>query len=284
MLLCNTLSTLTMELEQQQQKMNLFIIPDSTGQGGQYASNIFPDDKYHISKIEAPMPLTFASFNQRDYENTIEKHINMMNPSNTFFLYALGDGVSFAFDYAVKNPQKVAAILAEGTTLTEKHYIFDLCTKIPNNIPIIMLHNQNDTQAPYSNAVALYHHLKNNLHVVTYCLGLSDSTLSSEIIDPPINNHLDLLKPDINSRHIVNEIYLFLRLHALPHKYGAVDRTGSAIKLESPAIPVQESEKVHLSELIKNENKRYYLELAGKYGLTGAGLILLLVLYKLATG
>jgi len=244
---CSTATTITME------KMNLFVIPHSKSDGTDYVSNIFSEDQYHISNIGTPFTLTFPYQTKKHYEGTIEQAINKVH--NKSFLYALGDGVPFAFDYAAKNPDKVAGILAEETILTEQHYPFNTCTRISKDIPIIFVHNSNDSVSPCKNIIALFHHLnsntprKDNYHR-TACLSFVGPHTTE-------NDHKDL-----KNTAVLKKIHVFLHLNNLYNKHAQLKEKTSDVEVTSHTnLPNQEEHK-HMNNLIKEENRRYYRDWA----------------------
>lgn len=235
------------------EKMNLFVIPDTKRNNGDHVSDIFSEEQYSISTIGYNPFFTLAGHAHKNYVQTIKQTIN--NVQNKSFLYALGDGVPFAFDYAAKNPDKVAGILAEGTVLTEQHYPFDTCTKISKDIPIIFVHNSNDSVSPCKNIVALFHHLnsntprKNSYHG-TVCLSFVGPHTTE-------NDHKNLKNTDVLKR-----IHLFLNMNRLYNKHAQLSHITSDVEVTSHTNLPNLKEHKHMNNLIKEENRRYYRDWA----------------------
>jgi hypothetical protein len=245
-------STITIAMEKQ--KMNLFVIPGSNNIEN-YVSNIFSEEQYNIANIGTPFTLTFPYQTKKHYEETIKQTINKAQGKS--FLYALGDGVPFAFDYAAKNSDKVAGILAEGTIYTDQWYLFDLCTKISPNIPIIFIHNTNDEISPCDNIIALFHHLNTNtarkqrINYYTTCLTFVGPNKTN-------NDHKNL-----KNTEAPKNIHNFLRINNLNNQYNLyAQKKSSDIEVTIQEIFPHKQEQDLLNKLIIKENIRYYKDWA----------------------
>jgi len=244
-ILCSSVNTIAMK----QKKTPLLVIPDSKSTLQHGAFDIFSEEQYHIVRIVPPFADIFAPKRKQNYENLIEKKIN--ESSEKVFIYALGDGVSFAFNYAAKHSNKIAGILAEATRLTKNHYIFDLCTKISPNIPIMFIHDSNKHTLPSTNNIALYYQLlKTNPSRITsttktLCLTILQAIKSTNDLEEKINTDS------------ISNIHDFLRNNFFYYEDEKIKSTVNTDLLLLYSSKPSISHRNHLKGLIEKENRRY---------------------------
>jgi len=241
-ILCSSVNTITME----KNKMNLLVIPDSKEPYDHNVGVIFSNTQYNI--IQMSNSNNLRSKTKQEYENLIETTIK--EHSGKIFIYTVKGGVSFAFNYAAKHPNRIAGILTQNALLTEHHYLFDLCRKISPDIPILLIHYGDHP----TNSMALYHHLTLNT-------GRSKKPLNTCCLIYYKNTAIQ------SNYHLLERINLFLKIKELKYESNnftesAQTETSQQMHLVPPDSFTTKEEIQDIQNLTQEENKRYYKDWA----------------------
>lgn len=266
---------------------NLIVVPAVNGDGGKFVKDIFPESKYAIHTLGAPMG-TWPWLNERNYAQVVAQRVRELKKVSSIcrnFIYVSGDAVSGVLDFAANNPDNIVGIMIEGTTLLDNYYTFSDISKISKTIPIIMIHHDNDKISPCADIKALYHHAKaKNAFAKIHCLSLYNVLAATDTQ----SFHIDLLNP-INCLNVIQQVNYLLISHYLPNQSEAIrqemvkqNNSGSNKHLKvtwhdlSGAASADEIK--HMNSLVYNENKRFYSYLALKCGISLG--FLMFVLYS----
>ncbi|HLW72677.1 MAG TPA: hypothetical protein VKR54_01380 [Candidatus Babeliales bacterium] len=288
MLLCNALSTLAMQ-SQKQPKTNLVIIPGQDEFEGQNIDTVLPYFADKIKLKHYVEPLSLPDLGQERCIRRLATTMSSFKKKHPVIIHASGQGTATAINYASENPQRIKALILDSIMLTgnsaithtidheilpgvtdipgsyyvlpyiakvnfpfygpaDKQPIFN-ADKLPENLPIILIHHTDNPQLSYKDAQALYAFLKKTKKNKNVYL-LSRTTDNA--------GHIYLYgEPQKDEITVINTI---LKKHTvLPSN---PQESVKAIDI-TPFQPDPEQEWLdHFNTLLKKEEKIWYMDWA----------------------
>jgi predicted esterase len=194
-LLCHGLIIDAMELSQEY-NTHLVVVPDQNGMGGQNAVKTLPyfENKPHlVHYVETPNLI--IDLGQNRCMQYLKQKMSLLTPKDKAIIHASSQGTATTLNYTSKYPEKIGALILESIMISGNsaisynvpavnkipgsYYILPYLAKfqfpfyapageqpimnvnkLPNDLPIIILHHENDPQLSYQDAQALYAFLK----------------------------------------------------------------------------------------------------------------------------
>ena len=262
----------------------LVVIPGHNGLGGDYAKDLFPQFKNRTmyAGTQYSFPDLCQSRCVTHFAKTMETLQRAANVEN-IIIHASSHGTGTAINYVSKYPDKVKMIFCEAMLpsgnsaiwwTTEKlissriaglpgsYYWLPYIAKTQypfyapagdqaifnvaamKNIPIAIIHCDNDPQLSYTDAQAFYAGLKK------YDLNNNKYFIS---IESDYQEHVNLISPSSNNALVLDKI---LQVHDLPFIYKSMDVASVDLK------PYQPAPKEYLyNELLKDEQRIRWINL-----------------------
>jgi len=184
-----------------QPSSHLIIVPGLNGQGGENVDIVLPyfSQKPTLKHLVGT-PDIIIDFGQGRCQKYLDATVNSLGDTKKI-IHASSQGTATAINYTAKHPGQISALILESIMLSGNHAIeYNLpiprcyhilpylakiiypfyapageqpilnANELPINIPIIILHDENDFQLSYKGAKALYAFLKNknpNVYLMT---------------------------------------------------------------------------------------------------------------------
>ena len=273
-----------------QENHHLVVVPGQNGFGGGNVTTVLPhfaDNRNLIHHVETPSII--IDFGQNRCAGYLKK---VMSPLDKTIIHASSQGTATALNFTASHPEKVSALILEAVMLsgnsaishtTKKlilpgisslpgsYYwlpyaakvIFPFYSpagnqpihnidKLPKDLPIIILHCEQDTQLSFNDAQSLYAALRQKNNNV-YLLPINSQSW-------PI--HVEMLNKGAGEINIINAI---LQKHKLPHdqdKANSINLTSIDLIKIQPIVSdtVNNEWLTHFNELLRKENKIWYID------------------------
>lgn len=276
----NLQTTFGMEREKE---THLVIIPGQNGCGGDNINTVLPQfNETSIHPTGTPN-FPYIDFGQsqciKHLEQTMQPLLNNKDIDN-IIIHASSQGTATALNYTATNQRKIKALILEAPLLSGNSAILHntfptttssliyyglpylakvifpfyapagqqpilTCDSIPNDLPIIIMHATEDPQLSFTDAKALYAHLKNQGNNNVYFLPIDDYC------------HVNMLSSNDKELAVINAI---LKKYELPCASSVLSKTEEIPLTEYQPEP-ERSSLLHFITLKNRENNLYFIDL-----------------------